>query len=242
VGIRNDGSLWAWGANANGRAGLGEIAQQNYPARIGSDYDWESVSAGQVHGMAIRTDGSLWAWGTNGNGRTGLGTTSGDTNSPARVGTDYDWESVSAGNLHTMAIRTDGSLWAWGPNATGRTGIGEGEGYNDVPTRVGTDADWVSVSAGYNHTMAIRSDGSLWATGGNANGRLGIGGEAGGQRDYFVRVGTDTDWESVRLGAMATHAMAFRGSDLWAWGNNAQGRIGDAATADRTSPVRIAPW
>ena len=94
--------------------------------------------------------------------------------SPVRIGTDNDWLSVSAGGNHTVGIRTDGSLWAWGSNSSGQLGDGTTTSRN-TPARIGTDNDWSSVSAGSSHTVAIRNDGSLWAWGWNSSGRLGDG-------------------------------------------------------------------
>ena len=122
--IREDGSLWAWGRNWEGQLGDGTTTARTSPVRIGADSDWVSVSAGSEHTMAIREDGSLWAWGRNLEGQLGDGMMMLIRTSPVRIGADSDWVSVSAGAGHTLAIREDGSLWAWGSNWDGRLGDG----------------------------------------------------------------------------------------------------------------------
>jgi alpha-tubulin suppressor-like RCC1 family protein len=91
------------------------------------------------------------------------------------VGADTDWETVPAGGSNTVALKTDGGLWAWGWNLYGQLGLGEGAGDSPVPVRVGTGTDWVSMSVGETHILAIKSDGSLWACGGGWYGTLGNG-------------------------------------------------------------------
>jgi alpha-tubulin suppressor-like RCC1 family protein len=166
VAIKADGSMWAWGDNEFGKLGYGGTTNDiPYPIRVGSDTNWASVSAGTSHTVAIKTDGSLWAWGSGAS--VGDGSTTGQRNSPVRIGTDNNWASVSAGWGHTVAIKTDGSLWAWGWNEYGQIGEGpSGSGTNKyAPIRVGTGNNWASVSAGWGHTVAIKTDGSLWAWG-----------------------------------------------------------------------------
>jgi alpha-tubulin suppressor-like RCC1 family protein len=81
---------------------------------------------------------------------------------------------VAAGGSHTVAIKSDGTLWAWGANGNGQLGLGDIT-HRYSPVQVGSDATWTDVSAGDYHTLAIKSDGTLWAWGHNTNGQLGLG-------------------------------------------------------------------
>jgi len=234
--IRTDGSLWAWGWNAEGQLGLGDTANRSSPTRIGTDTDWRQIAAGSRHNLAIKTDGSLWVWGRNLEGQLGLGDTA-QRNSPTRVGTDTNWRQVATGShgQHNLAIRTDGSLWAWGWNAEGQLGLGDTAQRNS-PTRVGTDTNWRQVAIGVWHTLATRTDSSLWAWGRNLEGQLGLGDTA--QRNSPTRVGTDTNWRQIS--ASINHSQAIRIDDsLWAWGLNSSGQLGLGDTAQRNSPTRV---
>ena len=84
------------------------------------------------------------------------------------------WTAVSTGYAHTMALKSDGSLWAWGNNSSGQLGLGDTT-ERDTPTQVEPGSSWKAVSAGYDFTLAIKSDGSLWAWGDNSDGQLGLG-------------------------------------------------------------------
>jgi len=89
-----------------------------------------------------------------------------------RVGTDF--ASVAAGGYHTVVVKTDGTLWAWGGNFDGQLGDGTATQRN-VPEQIGTETDWAVVAAGNYYTLAVKADGTLWAWGYNNNGQLGDG-------------------------------------------------------------------
>ena len=214
------------------------------PAAAEQSRNHSVIAAGSAHTLIIRADGSLWGWGGNENGQLGDGTTA-DRLSPVRIGTDADWVHVATSKIlidgksdnigHTLAIKSDGTLWAWGWNGAGQLGDGT-QVAKYSPVRIGTENNWVSVKAGAEHTVALKADGSLWAWGSNRNGQVGDG--TTNSRHSPVRIGTDNNWVSVSAGGY--HTVAIKADrTLWAWGNNAFGPIGDGTTIYRHSPVRV---
>jgi alpha-tubulin suppressor-like RCC1 family protein len=186
--------------------------------------------------MAIKTDGGLWAWGWNGTGQLGIGTSGSDSvqYTPVRVGSDNNWASIVTGSNHTVGVRTDSSLWAWGNNSLGALGLGDTENRN-VPVRVGSANDWVFVAAGqYHQTLAIKTDGSLWACGPNGYGQLGVGTTTAEPSRVLVQVGTDKNWAMASGGSESTFAMKSDGT-LWRWGLN----LINGVYGHSTSPTKL---
>jgi alpha-tubulin suppressor-like RCC1 family protein len=173
--VKKDGSLWTWGQNDNGQLGQNDIMDRNTPQRVGAIDDWAAVAAGAYHTMAVKKDGSLWAWGRNYYGQLGLGASGPLTNRyvPDMVDETKDWASVAAGAHHTLAIKADGSLWAWGWNEYGQLGDGTGV-HKNTPVQVDGD-DWLAAAGGDKHSLAIKRNGDLWAWGYNNYGALGDG-------------------------------------------------------------------
>jgi alpha-tubulin suppressor-like RCC1 family protein len=122
--VKTDGSLWSWGSNVYGQLGLGNMINQNTPQPVGGANDWVSVVCGWCHTLAFKDDGSLWGCGANYSGQLGDGTTSERYAFSQAAGGSTDWAAVSAGCDHTLAVKSDGSLWSWGWNEYGQLGIG----------------------------------------------------------------------------------------------------------------------
>ena len=237
--LRADGTLWGWGFNGSGQLGKGDQKERDAPVRVGSATNWTAVACGpDDHSLALRSDGTLWAWGDDQYGQLGLGSADGSPHhTPTRVGTASDWVAVSCGGGSSFALRSDGSLWAWGRNVDGVLGLGDtSDRY--APVRVGTANEWTAVSGGVGFTIALRSDGSLWAWGTNDFGKLGLGGADHLAHPTPTRVGTAGTWTAIAAGRASSLALRSDGS-LWSWGRNAWGGLGLGHTPGRHAPVRI---
>ena len=150
-------------------------------------------------------------------------------------------ESMSAkpqadgGYYHTLLVKSDGTLWAWGGNTAGQLGDGTTDSRNS-PIQIGDDNKWVAVSAGLYHSLGLKSDGTLWVWGGNIAGQLGDG--TTDSRNSPVQIGDDNKWVAVSAGLYHSLGLKSDGT-LWAWGGNTAGQLGDGTTDSRNSPVLI---
>ena len=254
------GFLYAWGENRgyfgvpfSGQLGIGSTASPSGRSSpvllnsstgfVGAVSGWTKISSGDKHSLGINS-GKLYAWGGNGSGQLGIGSVTVSTlinynkSSPVQVGSDSNWISVSSGNRHSLALKSDGTLWSWGYNSDGQLGLGDYGNYahRSSPVQVGSLTNWSSISAGWNHSLAIRTDGSLWAWGVNSFGQLGD--SSFDPRNYPVKVGTITSWAMVSAGRY--HSLGIRtDGTLWAWGANSFGQLGDYSNSNRNSPVPI---
>ena len=205
VAIKKDGTLWAWGYNGYGQLGDGTTTPRLIPVRIGTGTNWASVSAGYYQTVAIKSDGTVWSWGYNGYGQLGNGSSDEAAHAtPVQIGGGTTWASVAVGPYHTVATKSDGTLWTWGANWYGEVGIDTSVSIQTTPVQVGTGTTWVSAAAGDYHTVATKSDGTAWAWGYNGYGQLGIGTSDGSAHSTPAQIGSDTHWASIYAGGYTT--------------------------------------
>ena len=230
--IKDDYSLWGWGINNRGQLGIGTIDNESHLTPVKIMDSVVSVSVGANHTMAIKKDGSLWAWGAD-VGRLFGGATLGlSPDNPTPIKIMESVASVSAGNGYTMAIKTDGSLWAWGLGSFGQ--LGAGKIHLSGPVKIMDSV--ASVSACSRHTMAIKTDGSLWGWGQNESGQLGDG----TTEERLIPIKIMDSVKSVSINGTGTMAIKTDGT-LWAWGHNSFGQlgIGYADSEPHPTPVKI---
>ncbi len=179
-GLRDDGTLWLWGAFFRGDEEGGVFTQAIVlePEQVGSDAGWQSISGDGETMLGIRDDGTLWYWGM---GLFGLP----QAEPVPWPGADggAPWTSISAGGWHVCGIQTDGTLWCAGNNEYGNLGSGTLVGQIE-PVRVVGETSWSAVAAGGQRvnpilesqfTCALDTDGGAWCWGDNAFGQLGDG-------------------------------------------------------------------
>jgi alpha-tubulin suppressor-like RCC1 family protein len=234
--VKLDGTLWSWGNNENGQLGKEDRVYRSSPVQVGALTTWSKVSNGNWFTIALRNNGTLWGWGNNVDaGSLGDGTTI-NRSSPVQIGSDTNWASISANNTSSFAIKTTGTLWAWGGNGNGVLGLNDRVARSS-PVQVGALTNWSVVRCGGTYTIAVKTDGTLWGWGQNDNGQLGDGTVI--QRSSPVQIGALTTWSKIAAGS-ATIGIRTDGT-IWSWGNNSQGQLGQnvAVSVLRSSPVQI---
>ena len=206
--LQSNGTRWGYGDfNIYGQAGTGNTAAVGgggSPSRLDSSTNWSRVFGGYFSCFGIRTDGTLWAWGKNDDyGQLGLGDKV-TRSSPAQVGTGTNWRLVAPCALTigpTLAIKTDGTLWAWGYNGYG--GLGQNNQIDrSSPVQIGTGTNWVSASSGpYGSCFALKSDGTLWGWG-RGDTDIGLMGMRTSNASSPVQIGLGLNtWKDVTQGA-----------------------------------------
>ncbi|MFJ3794511.1 hypothetical protein [Kitasatospora sp. NPDC090091] len=256
------GTALAWGDNAYGQLGDGTTAGQSpTPARVcGSAtctnplQDVLAVAASDTHSVALRSDGTVVTWGSDYVGKLGDGTSTNST-TPVQVcapvscnGPLTDVVAVSAGYLHTAALRANGTVVTWGSNLNQQLGDGTA---NDqaVPVYVCAPGDCsapltdvVAVSAGYTHNLALRSDGSVVAWGNGFSGELGNGSNTSSNTPVQVCAAGCSSYLGgiTAVAAGVSHSLALRSDGtVLAWGDNARGQLGDGTTTASNTPVQV---
>ncbi|ALD19998.1 hypothetical protein AM218_00605 [Hymenobacter sp. DG25A] len=234
--IRQDGTLWAWGDNWYGALGDGTTTPRPAPVQLLPGTTWQCVSAGDYHSAAIRADGSVWTWGNNTAGALGDGSTT-QRRTPTKVASNMAF--VSAGMGYVAAIDKAGTLWNWGEQSPLKTTSPNLSPTEFRPYNFPAGTKWKSVSAGAQHCLMIKTDGTLWSTGYNSFGNLGIG-----SRDNVVpnEVVAGTSWQTIT--AASYHNLAVRqDGSVWTWGYNYAGALGTATikTVALPLPLAVAP-
>jgi hypothetical protein len=238
--IKTDGTLWTWGFN-NGNIGDNTRINRSTPVTtfVGGT-NWKQVSGGVIHTAAIKIDGTLWTWGVGSDGQLGNNNVLSLSRSvPEQIfagGTN--WKQVACGNVHTAAIKTDGTLWVWGSNSFGQLGNNTSTSFSNRCTPVTTFAggtNWKQVAVSRDNTLAIKTDGTLWVWGAGTSGQLGTN-ESGTFAFRVTPVTTfagGTNWKQV---AGAPMAIKTDGT-LWVWGANNTGQLGNRTLNNASTPV-----
>jgi alpha-tubulin suppressor-like RCC1 family protein len=235
--IKTDGTLWLWGSNFYGEIGNNTI--NNYASPIQTTAfgsNWKQVTCGNSLTAAIKADGTLWTWGLNSSGQLGDNGIVKKSSPVQTTAFGSNWKQVSCGGQHIAAIKTDGTLWTWGYNLYGQLGNNTITNNSSPIQTIAYGTNWKQVACGNFHTVAIKTDGTLWTWGYNTHGELGDN-SINHKSSPVQTTAFGSNWKQVAGGKEHTTAIKTNGT-LWCWGRNAWGDIGDNTTTDRSSPVQ----
>jgi len=240
LGLGADGTVWAWGCNIWGQLGDGSFANGMTPVQVkleeGRPLEGvKALAGGRGHSLALRGDGTVWAWGYNGHRQLGCDHPGSILQlSPVpvvvRPGVPLtDVVAVAGGASHSLALCADGTVWEWGFSPANALTPTE-------PMQVRGLERMVAVAGGENHSLALDAEGVVWAWGSNWWGQMGDGSTAPCWQP--VRVQSPELTGVVVIASGFNHCLAIRSDGtVWAWGNNAHGQAG------HPRPFSVgAPW
>jgi alpha-tubulin suppressor-like RCC1 family protein len=196
-----------------------------------------ALSGGYGHSLAVAASGDLFTWGGDAFGQLANGTT-GSVNTAAQVLTGV--AASAGGERHTVIAKIDGTLWGAGAADNGRLGNGSASGNVQTAVQVSGFTGAVAVAAGREHTLVLKSDGSVWAYGKNDVGQLGDGSTT--DRTTPVQVVGLTGISAIAAGRDSSYALQSDGAGsgfVWSWGANTYGQLGDGSTLTRLTPTRV---
>jgi alpha-tubulin suppressor-like RCC1 family protein len=175
------------------------------------------------------TVGALWNWGKNNYGKLGDNSTI-DKSSPVQtIASGTNWANVSYGYAHALAVKSDGTLWAWGGNNYGMLGNNDAIDRSSPVQTVAGGTNWSSVAAGSFFSAAIKTDGTLWTWGNNFYGQLGNNTRISGSFGVSSPIQTisgGSNWKQVSIGRSNISTIKTDGT-LWSWGVGDSGELGN---------------
>ena len=251
----NKTNVLAWGYNFYGQLGDGSTTNRPYPVQVKNELamvieGMKAIWAGGDSSFAMKNDGTLSAWGNNSSGQLGIGSSGNTRSNPAAVNVLTDVKIISSGSSFTVALKDDGTAWAWGGNGFGQLGDGTYTGCTSPQQvkgagGVGSLIDVIDIRAGNSHATALKNDGTVWAWGRGDGGQLGNNGIISSTSPQQVKggaSGTENLSGVISIASCAgSFSLALKGDGkVFAWGWNTNGQLGDGtsgAGTNKSTPV-----
>ena len=246
----SDGTVTCWGYNGNGQLGTGDNTNSNVPVAVAggalTDKTVTQITAGNRHTCALISDGTVTCWGNNVDGQLGDGSNTA-SNVPVAVAGDVlagkTVTHITAGDSHSCALISDGTVTCWGNNVDGQLGTGDNTARN-VPVAVagGTLANKtvIDIAAGATHTCALISDGTVTCWGNNSSGQLGGGSNTASNVPVAVTLGVLAGKTVTQITAGYLHTCALiSDGTVTCWGYNGDGQLGDGSNTNSNVPVAV---
>jgi alpha-tubulin suppressor-like RCC1 family protein len=229
--LKNDGTVWAWGFNADGQLGNDANENETRAVQVKTLQGIVAIAGGSHHSLALKNDGTVWAWGDNADGQLGNA-----SKTPSKLPVKTNLEKIVAiagGGYHSLALKNDGTVWAWGYNANGELGNGQDQS-SSTPQQVSTISNVQQISAGLAHSLAVKRDGKVWSWGRNSKGQLGDTGSS----NHLTPVEVADGASQSAAGGSHTLLLGTTGT-LSAWGYNAFGQLGNNSLNNALSPIQV---
>jgi alpha-tubulin suppressor-like RCC1 family protein len=234
----SDGTLRTWGANGFGQLGNNSTNDSHSPVVLGN---YSSASIGGGHTVALNTNGTVSDWGYNSNGQLGNNSTT-NSSTPVLVSGLTGIKEVAAGSRHTLALASSGTVYAWGYNGYGQLGNG---GTNDIYTpytisNFPSGTSITKIAGGGFFSLALDTNGNVWAWGDNTYGELGNTPPATGVPVKVQFSGVSVTPFITDIAAGGSHALAIDSSgNVWAWGYNYYGQLGNGTANNQSTAVKV---
>ncbi|MCO5259906.1 MAG: T9SS type A sorting domain-containing protein [Crocinitomicaceae bacterium] len=237
--LRNDGTVWACGYNAGGQLGDGTNINRNIPVQINSLSNIIAISVRGMHSLFLKDDGTVWACGVNEYGQLGDGTNI-NRNTPVQINGLSNIVAVAGGTRHSLFIKSDGTVWACGYNVDSQLGNEAIVYASNVPVQVSGLSNVIAAAGGGEHSLFLKSDGTVWACGKNTYEQLGNDTTAYSYKaDTPVQVVGLSNIKEISAGAL--HSLFLRNDGTaWACGRNWEGQLGDGTTINKSIPIQVA--
>lgn len=235
VGLRADGTVWEWGLNSSGQLGITAGAPRASPLQVPTLTNITATAAGGAFTLALRADGTAWSWGDNAFGQLGIGKPDLKKDKPTQITALTGIAKIFAGDAHAFALNRNGTLYAWGNNATGQLGDGTITQRSSPGTVPGVTNPAV-IAGGTDHSLAVKPNGTMSSWGGNILGELGDGTRVA--KLAPVTVAGISNAIAADTGAYFSIALRSDGTVV-AWGNNLSGQLGDGTIGREISAVLV---
>ncbi len=240
VALKEDGTVWAWGANGYGQLGDGTTTLRTIPVQVKDLSGIVAVECGYSHSVALKSDGTVWTWGWNSLGQLGNGTSGWNDykSTPVQVTGLSGVKAIAASMYNTAALKTDGTVWTWGQNTYGQLGDGTTTDKSTPVQVIGLNGV-TAMGCGSGFMAVLRSNGIVCTWGGNLYGQCGNP----TQKDQYTPTVVSYIDHVIALAVESGSTEVLKNDGtVWGWGYNGHGELGDGTTLptlyNRTKPVQ----